>query len=185
MDAAKGDKSPVKKRPAANAGLTSAAHTDFATQPTLDLNKCPFSLASSHHNLLLNLVSQSTNQPHPWIKCHKCGKWRKLPPFLSSLSPLLPSQPVTLTSLSNLSGPFLPYPFRCSSNTWDLDRNLCSAIQDYQDLVYEWHSPPLKFVRAVPRMDFYVALAHFLKVKGAQVKEYPYIWGKPGNGYTL
>ena len=149
------------------------------------MNRCPFTLTSPNHNLLLTLLTQSNNTPHPWIKCHKCGKWRKLPPTLSALSPLLPSLPLTLQSLSSLSAPFLPFPFTCAAVHWDLDRRICSAIQDYQDIVHEWHQVPLKLVRANPRFDFYVALAHFLRVKGVTIREYPCIYGKSVDLYAL
>ena len=151
----------------------------------LDPQRCPFSLASPGHNLLLTLLSQSNHHPHPWIKCHKCGKWRKLPPTLSALSHYLPSVPLTLASLSSLSSSFLPCPWSCSLNHWDIDRKVCGAIQDYQDLVYEWKQVPLRFVRAIPRMDFYVALAHFLRVKGVDIAEYPCIEGKALDLFAL
>ena len=151
----------------------------------IDMNRCPFTLTSPRHNLLLTLLTQSSNTPHPWIKCHKCGKWRKLPSTLSALTPLLPSLPLTLQSLSSLSAPFLPYPFTCAAVHWDLDRRICSAIQDYQDIVHEWHQVPLKLVRANPRFDFYVALAHFLRVKGVTIREYPCIYGKSVDLYAL
>ena len=151
----------------------------------IDMNRCPFTLVSASHNLLLTLLTQSNNTPHPWIKCHKCGKWRKLPPTLSALSPLLPSLPLTLQSLSSLSAPFLPFPFTCAGVHWDLDRRICSAIQDYQDIVHEWHQVPLRLVRANPRFDFYVALAHFLRVKGVTIREYPCIYGKSVDLFAL
>lgn len=149
------------------------------------MNRCPFTLSSPNHNLLLTLLTQSNNTPHPWIKCHKCGKWRKLPATLSALSPLLPSLPLTLHSLTGLSAPFLPFPFTCSAVHWDLDRRICSAIQDYQDIVHEWHQVPLKLVRATARFDFYVSLAHFLRVKGVSVREYPCIYGKSVDLFAL
>ena len=91
---------------------------------------------------------------------------------------MLPAIPLTLSALASLSSPFLPYPFTCNANHWDIDRQVCGAIQDYQDLVYEWKQVPLKFVRAVHRMDFYIALAHYLRVKGVAITEYPCIYGK-------
>ena len=170
------------------ASVTQPADPSLPVTPLpadIDLNRCPFTLVSPNHNLLLTLLTQSNNTPHPWIKCHKCGKWRKLPPTLSALSPLLPSLPLTLQSLSSLSAPFLPFPFTCGAVHWDLDRRICSAIQDYQDIVHEWHQVPLKLVRANPRFDFYVALAHFLRVKGVTIREYPCIYGKSVDLYAL
>ena len=170
---------------------TTPAHSADPSLPAtplpadIDMNRCPFTLTSPNHNLLLTLLTQSNNTPHPWIKCHKCGKWRKLPPTLSALSPLLPSLPLTLQSLSSLSAPFLPFLFTCAAVHWDLDRRICSAIQDYQDIVHEWHQVPLKLVRANPRFDFYVALAHFLRVKGVTIREYPCIYGKSVDLYAL
>lgn len=164
----------------------------------VDLNWCPFSLQTRKHNLILTLrtpsakASSNSLKPkvtlRPWIRCQRasCGKWRSLPKYLNQLSPDLPETKLTIQSINQIDqSVYLPAPFHCSGNHWDIDRNVCSAVQDYSDLCFDWTGLPLKFVRHVQRLDFYVALADFLRRKGVMIREYPYVYDKPVDLFAL